>query len=168
MIKSTIQYTIIGLATLALVTAPLTAAEKANKTDKADKADKAEKAKKEPKEAKGIPFHGRLMSKTDTSITLHERTERTIEITSDTKITKAGKPGTLADATVGEEVAGMYVAGEKNVAKSLRIGAKPEEKKAEKKTEKPATKPDAKQPAATPATPATPAAPAAPAVPAAK
>jgi hypothetical protein len=48
-------------------------------------------------------------------------------VTSETKIAKAGKPATLDDATVGEEVGGAYhqAEGGKMELMSLRIGAKP-------------------------------------------
>ena len=54
-----------------------------------------------------IPFHGRLKAVDKTAKTISLGNE-TIQITSETKITKAGKPATLEDGAVGEEVAGAY------------------------------------------------------------
>lgn len=83
-----------------------------------------------PAKPRAIPFHGKLgaVDKTNKTITLDEKTKRTFEITSDTKIMKAGKPATLDDAVVGDDVAGQYVKGVdgKLQAKSVRFGAKPE------------------------------------------
>ena len=60
------------------------------------------------------------------------------QITSATKITKAGKPATLADGVVGEEVGGYVKPTDdgKMSASSVRFGPKPEGKDAEKNKEK--------------------------------
>ena len=63
---------------------------------------------------------------------------RTIHITSRTRITKAGKPATSGDVTVGEAVSGQAIknaAGEEE-AVAVRLGAKPAAKPASKKTPK--------------------------------
>ena len=65
--------------------------------------------KKETKEkVNSIPFRGKVKSvdKTAKSITIGSRT---FQITADTKLIKAGKPATLDDAVIGEEVGGAYV-----------------------------------------------------------
>jgi pyruvate dehydrogenase E2 component (dihydrolipoamide acetyltransferase) len=52
--------------------------------------------------------------------------DRVFVIDDSTKITKDGKPATLADLSVGEEVRGQVMkAGETQTAKSVLIGAKP-------------------------------------------
>ena len=82
---------------------------------------------------RGIPFHGKLGAKTDSSITVGART---FEVTSDTKLVKEGKPATLADAVIGEDVGGAYQdQSGKLVAKTVRFGAKPESAKKAKKSE---------------------------------
>jgi hypothetical protein len=89
-----------------------------------------------------IPFHGKLKAIDNTAKTISVG-EQTIQITSETKITKAGKPATLADGTAGDEVAGAYKKTEdgKLDAVSLRFGPKPEPapqaKKDEAKKEEP-------------------------------
>lgn len=97
-------------------------------------ADKAAPAEKGEKKAapKHTPFHGKIGSLDKSAKTLKVG-ERTFQVTSTTKIVKAGKPATLDDATIGEEVGGAYLQGEggKLELMSLRIGAKPE--KEEKK-----------------------------------
>lgn len=79
---------------------------------------------------KAIPFRGKLaaVDKVNKTITLDEKTKRTFEVTSSTKITKAGKPATLDDGVVGDDVGGQYVknADGKLEAKSIRFGPKPE------------------------------------------
>ena len=75
--------------------------------------------------AKPLPFTGKLtgLDKQAKNITVGERV---FQITSETKITKAGKPATLEDGTVGEEVGGAYKAldGGKMEAVSVRFGPK--------------------------------------------
>ena len=55
----------------------------------------------------------------------------TLQVTSDTKITKDGKPATLADGVVGEPVSGAYqkTADGKLNATTIHFGAKAEKKK---------------------------------------
>jgi hypothetical protein len=57
--------------------------------------------------------------------------ERTFEITSETKITKDGKPATLADGVVGEPVGGAYKknADGKLIATSVHFGGEKKHKK---------------------------------------
>lgn len=143
--NSILKYAVLGLLAAALVAAPGQAlGQGTNKTEKTKKAtvEKAEKAGKS-----GItPFRGKISAVDKTAKTISVG-ERTFQITSETRIIKAGKPATLDDAAVGEEVGGSYVKAEdgKLMAKMVRIGPKPEpapgaEKKAEKKpatTEKP-------------------------------
>jgi Cu/Ag efflux protein CusF len=73
-----------------------------------------------------LPFRGKLKAIDNTAKTITVGTE-TIQITSETKITKAGKPATLEEGAVGDEVAGAYHkdAEGKSNAISLRFGPKP-------------------------------------------
>jgi hypothetical protein len=54
---------------------------------------------------------------------------RTLHLQTDTKIEMAGKPATLADAKVGETVAGRVIKSPdgKELLVSLRIGPKPDD-----------------------------------------
>jgi hypothetical protein len=80
-----------------------------------------------------LPFHGKLAAVDTNAMTLTVGT-RTFEITSDTKISKADKPATLADGVVGEMVGGAYKKGTdgKLTATSIRFGLKSEVKKKKK------------------------------------
>jgi hypothetical protein len=73
-----------------------------------------------------LPFHGKLKAIDNTNKTISIGNE-TIQITSETKITKAGKPATFEDAVVGEEVAGASRkdADGKLIAVSLRFAPRP-------------------------------------------
>jgi len=79
-----------------------------------------------PKKPKAIPFHGKLEAVDSTAKTISVG-KMTIQVTSDTKIMKDGKPATLADGTVGENVTGSYrkdADGKLNASK-ITFGAKP-------------------------------------------
>ncbi len=108
---------------VALAAAPLTAADKP-----ADKP--AAPAKGEKKGPRSLPFRGKVgaIDKDAKVITVGERK---FHVTATTKFVKAGKPATLADAAVGDEVGGAYRESDSGKMElvSLRIGPKPEEKK---------------------------------------
>jgi len=72
-----------------------------------------------------VPFNGKL-SAIDTNAMTLTVGARTFEITSETKITKAGQPATLSDGVVGEPVGGAYKknADGKLSATSVHFGAK--------------------------------------------
>lgn len=88
-----------------------------------------------------MPFHGKLkaVDKTAKTITYGERT---LQITSETKIIKDDKPATLEDGVVGEPVSGTYKKSESGnpTAAMIRFGAKAkttrEAKVKKEKTEK--------------------------------
>ena len=88
--------------------------------------------KSERKGPTHIPFHGKLDALDKTTKTLKVG-ERTFQVTSETKITKAAKPALLEDAVVGEPVGGSYHEDDSGHLQvmSLRLGPKPT--KAEKK-----------------------------------
>ncbi len=73
-----------------------------------------------------IPFRGKLKAIDNTGKTISVGT-MTIQITSDTLISKLGKPATLADGVEGDVVGGAYRkdADGKLNAVSLRFGPKP-------------------------------------------
>lgn len=111
----------------------------------AKKAPAAPKEKKDGKEAapKRHPFVGKVSAIDTQSMTVTlagKEKPRVIRITSDTRITKNGKPAMLKEGAVGDEAAGQAVkaadGGEQ--ATSLRFGPKPGAKEGEKPTVKPA------------------------------
>lgn len=86
----------------------------------------------------GMPMRGKLTAvdtKNKTVSVAGKEKDRVFQVTSQTKIMKEGKPATLEDAKVGDEVGGYAVkAGEDKLElRSLRIGPKPEPLKREKK-----------------------------------
>ena len=148
MIKSTVKFSLLSLTAFSLAALPLCAAEKMDNGDVKVKTNAIPRTSKAERLGVVGPFHGTLTAKTDASITLKERV---FEVTSQTKITKNGKPATLADAEIGQDVGGQFrKEGGKLIAQSIRFGEKPAEKDKEKakdkaKSEKPAVvKPDAK------------------------
>jgi hypothetical protein len=108
----------------------------AQSTNKATSAKKpvAGKAESAPKKKSSHPFRGKLAAVDVTAKTIQVG-KSTYHITSETKITKAGQPATLADGVVGEPVSGYAepTADDKMAARSVYFGAKAEEKGAEKK-----------------------------------
>ena len=96
----------------------------------ADKVDKPQTpAEKTEKKAARPPFTGKIAS-LDKEARSFKIGARTFHITTTTKILMAGKPATLDDAKVGDEVGGQYREGEggKLEVLSLRVGPKPEKK----------------------------------------
>jgi len=131
--KSIIKTSILGFVAVALAGMPLHAADRPENVE--GKANKEEGASKPNKT---VPFHGKLASKTDSSITVGSRT---FEITADTKIMKDERGATLADVAVGDQVRGSYMkSNDKLVTKSLYIGPKPKPTGQEKKERKDAKK----------------------------
>lgn len=83
--------------------------------------------KKAAPAVRAIPFRGKIAA-VDKQAKTVKVGERTFQITSDTRIMKAGKAATLDDVAVNEEVGGAYREGEDkklNVV-SLRVGPRPE------------------------------------------
>ena len=74
------------------------------------------------------PFHGKLKA-VDIAAGTIIIGERTIQVTSDTRIFKAGQPAALEDGVVGEEVGGAYqkTAEGALVATLVRFGPKPDQ-----------------------------------------
>ncbi len=80
------------------------------------------------------PFHGKVSAVDATAMTV-KLASQTINVTSETKITKEGKPATFADITVGEKISGQYKkdsAGKLN-ATVIHIGDKGEPAEGKKK-----------------------------------
>ena len=86
----------------------------------------------------GLPFHGKLSAVDETAKTITvggKEKDRTFSVTSKTKLVKDGKPATLSEAKVGDEVGGYATLSPEGKAElvSLRIGPKPEGKAGEHK-----------------------------------
>lgn len=120
-----------SLIAAALIAAPSIHAQDAAKPAKPEAGQDAHAGKK-----KGVtPLHGKVAAVDTTAMTVTVG-QSTVNVTSDTKITKDGKPATLSDITVGENVNIAYKkddAGKMN-ATTIRIGEKAKSDK--KKTEK--------------------------------
>ena len=73
-------------------------------------------------------YHGKVTAVDSAAMTVTVGS-KTFNVTSDTKITKEGKPATLSDITAGESVRGSYkkVAGGKLDATTIHIGDKKKE-----------------------------------------
>src|SRR6266566_2085672 len=132
MLKVLLKFTIPSLLVSAMVILPLQAhAQEKTKPE----------AKETKKKSSPHPFHGTLMAvdKAAKTITVGKTT---YTITSETKITKAGKPATLEDGVIGEKVTGYIKPADdgKSVASTVHFGAKPDAKASEKKSEKKTTK----------------------------
>lgn len=121
-----LRIAIVSLIATIVTAAPLQGIAQDTKKEKPAAAEKQEPAKAQKKDAR-IPFHGKLaaVDKKAKTITVGERT---FQVTSDSKLSKGGKPATLDDAVVGEEVGGNYLKGDdgKMNAKTVRFGPKPE------------------------------------------
>jgi hypothetical protein len=130
-----ITITITVLATIAAVLPGVSQA--ADKTSSSSPPKPAEQGKRSDR----LPFHGKLnaVDKAAMTLTLEgKEKKRVIQITAQTRIMKAGKPATLGEAIVGEEVAGQAIkTGDgKEEALSVRLGAKVEETPKDKPVKK--------------------------------
>lgn len=133
---------VISRLALASVLAVIVTGLAAQATAQEQKDTKKPKTTAAPKEAKkNLPFSGKIDALDKTAKTLKVG-ERSFQVTSATRIMKAGKPATFDDAKEGEEVGGSYTktADGKLELVSLRIGPKPDA------APKPAKKEKAKTP----------------------
>ncbi len=132
--NSFVKFAVCGLLAAAVIGAPLASVAQDNK----DKASEKKEGPSGEKKKGGTPFRGKIaaVDKSAKTITVGERT---FQVTSETRLMKAGKPATLDDAVVGEEVGGSYEKGEgdKLVARMVRFGPRPdgEGKEGKKKKE---------------------------------
>lgn len=139
-----------GLAGLLAITllgtpAALRAQESTNAPVVEKKAPAEKKVVKEKKPAAAkktttaaLPFHGKVKAIDNNAKTLSVGNE-IFQITSETKITKLGKPATLGEGAAGDEVAGSYhkSADGKLNATTVRFGPKPPAESSNTKTNKP-------------------------------
>lgn len=120
--RTILKTTLLGITAVAVALAPMAGlAQEAKKEAPAEK----KEAPAGTKSNRAIPFKGKIDAVDKVAKTIKVG-ERVFQITSDTIIKKSGKPATLDDAVVGEEIGGAYRAGEKNEmhAVSIRLGAK--------------------------------------------
>ena len=120
MTKPTLKLLLLALLAVAIAGLPM------NVRAKDTNAPAAEKKVAKTKKSATLPIHGKLkaVDKTAKTVSLGEQT---LQITSETKISKGDKPATLDDGVVGEEISGAYRKGEdgKLTATKLRFGANP-------------------------------------------
>lgn len=134
MTNSIARLTLFALTSALLAGAPLPAKAQNTKApvDKPATSSPADATKPE-KPGKGGPFHGKLASvdKVAKTITVGKRT---FQITSETRVKKAGKPATLDDGVVGETVSGYVkpAADGKLMATTVNFGPKPAPQEGEK------------------------------------
>lgn len=114
MIKSILKIGLLGLLAVAVAGTPI-----------ALHAQDAPSNNQPTAKARNVPFHGKLKAVDNTAKTITIGTH-TIQITSETRINKDGKPATLGDGVVGENVSGLFKrsADGKFEALSINFGAK--------------------------------------------
>jgi len=138
MIKSILRIGALSVLAAAIAAAPTQLLAQSTNKPAADKKAPAAKQESTTKKKAAHPFHGKLAAVDKVAKTI-KLGESTYQITSETKITKDGKPATLADGVVGEAVSGYAKPSEdgKMTATTVHFGAKVEDKAGEKKkTEK--------------------------------
>ena len=137
MLKSILRISAVSLLSAAIVGLPLQAIGQTTNKPAGAKKSAQTQTDSTAKKKSGHPFHGKLaaIDQTTKSIKLGESIYL---ITSQTKITKAGKPATLDDGVVGEEVAGYAKPTDdgKMAASSVRFGPKSDTTTTDKKKDK--------------------------------
>lgn len=131
MIKNILKIGTLSLLAVSILALPvITSAQDTN-------APAAEKKSKKKSTPTGHPFHGNLaaVDKTEKTVTVGKSV---YQVTSETKISKAGKPATLEDGVIGEECGGYAKTNSvgKVVATTLRFGPKTDAEKKSGKSEK--------------------------------
>jgi hypothetical protein len=128
MTKNISKITVLSLFAAALVAMPALSRAEGTSTNAPASSDQTPA---KPKHG-NLPFHGNLSAVDTKAMTLTVGT-LTLQVTSDTMITRDGKLATLADGVVGELVSGAYKKtndGKLN-ATNVHFGAKAEMKKKE-------------------------------------
>ena len=115
---------------LSLITAAITLSPTSSSAQTTNRAPVEKKSTPSTKKGAPHPFHGTLnaVDKTTKTITVGKQT---FQISSETKITKNGKPATLDDGVVGQEIGGYVKPTDdgKLTASSVRFGPKTDSKK---------------------------------------
>lgn len=119
--KPILALAVMSLLSAAIAFAPTQLWAQDNKKD-----DAAAEKKEGTKKGEGLPARGKVTA-IDKAAKTFTVGERVFHINAETKMMKAGKPATLEDAAVGEDV-GIYYKkdGEKLVALTARFGPRPE------------------------------------------
>jgi hypothetical protein len=122
---SIIRFSLLGFLAAAMASASDPLLGQTISTNKAPAEKKATSPANTEKAAKGGPFHGKLAAVDKVAKTIVVG-KRSFQITSETKIKKAGKPATLDDAVVGETVSGYVkpTADGKLAATTVNFGPK--------------------------------------------
>ena len=128
MIRHLFRIATLGFILAGLAAAPARAQSTNQPSTKKTTADSSETPKSGKKSGAG-PFHGKLAAIDKMAKTISVG-KRTFQVTSETKIKKAGKPATLSDGVVGEPVSGYVkpATDGKLVATSVNFGSKASEK----------------------------------------
>ena len=101
MLKSILKISALGLLVAAIAGLPLQASAQTTNKPAGSKKSSTEKSDAGAKKRTGGGVHGSLKAVDKTAMTI-ALGEHTYQITSETKISKGGKPATLADGVVGE------------------------------------------------------------------
>jgi hypothetical protein len=106
--KKQIAKVTLGLFATAIIAAPmLSRAQETGTNPPAAPAQTAPAKPKKHEKHEGLPFSG-TVSAVDTNAMTLTVGKRTFEVTSETKITKDGKPAILSDIATGDKVSGAY------------------------------------------------------------
>ncbi len=132
--KSVLRIGAVWLLAVAITGAPAQVLAQSTNTPAPAKSSAAGKKDSAAKKKAAHPFHGKLAAVDKTAKTIKVG-ESVYQITSKTKVTKAGKPAALEDGVVGEPVSGRVEPAEsgKMVATSVHFGAKADQQGSEKK-----------------------------------
>jgi hypothetical protein len=135
MIKSILRIGAASLLAAAIAGMPVQLLAQSTNNPAAAKKSAAGKKDFAGKSKAAHPFHGKLAAVDKTAKTIKVG-ESVYQITSETKITKAGKPATLQDGVVGELVTGYVkpTEDERMTATTVHFGAKVADKGSEKKS----------------------------------
>lgn len=102
--------TILKITALGLFAAAIVSTSMISRAQDATNAPANTAPAKKAKKTGSVAFTGKV-SAVDTNAMTLTVGKHTLDITSETKITKDGQPATLADATVGEKAMGSYKTG---------------------------------------------------------
>ena len=137
MLKSILRVGAVSLLALAIAGMPARLLAQSTNKPAATKKSATVTQNSTAKKKSAHPFHGNLAAVDKAAKTI-KLGESVYQVTSETKITKDGKPATLNDGVVGEPVSGYAkpTSDGKMAATTVRFGAKVEDKGAEKKNSK--------------------------------
>ena len=137
MIRSVLRIGAVGLLAAAVAGMPAQLLAQSTNKPAAERKSAAAKKDSASKQKAAHPFHGKLAAVDKAAKTIKVG-QSTYQITSATKIAKAGKAATLEDGVVGEPVSGFVKPTDdgKMTATTVRFGAKVEENGSEKKKTK--------------------------------